>query len=105
MAGDLQPGFTNNINIMQIRTSGSSMQRVTDRAIDFDGDGNKEVVTLTPGVPAGGNKFNPPATVSGETGSLLGGDNAGVARSVVQEVTETDLGVNTTGEEFTEGVE
>ena len=33
MATSLNAGYTNNINVLQIRTSGSSMQRVTDRAL------------------------------------------------------------------------
>ena len=33
MPTGLNAGYTNNINILQIRTSGSSMQRVTDRAL------------------------------------------------------------------------
>ncbi len=36
MASDLNPGFENNINVIQIRTNGASMQRVTDRAVDSD---------------------------------------------------------------------
>lgn len=105
MASDLQSGFQNNINVMQIRTSGSSSQRVTDRRIDIDGDGTKESVTVSAfGTPAGGSKFNPPTTFSSDTNSLLGGDNAGTARSVVSESVESDGGVNTDGQEFTEGV-
>ena len=105
MAGDLQAGFSNNINILQIRTSGSSMQRVTDRAIDIDGDGNKEQVTVTGGTRIGtSNKYNAPATVSAESGSLLVGTDTGVARSVVARTVETDLGVDVSGSEFTEGV-
>jgi hypothetical protein len=104
MAGSLNAGFSNNINIMQIRTSGSSSQRVTDRAVDIDSDGNDETVTVTGGTSAGGNKVNPPASISRETGSLLDGTNAGVARSVLGRTTEVDRGVNTSGSEFTEGV-
>lgn len=105
MASDLNAGFSNNINIIAIRTSGSSSQIVTDRAIDFDGDGNKEVVSVTPGTPTGGNTFNPPPTFSAEANSSIPGSNQGVARSVVQRIIETDGGVDTSGSEFTEGLE
>jgi len=105
MAGDLQSGFQNNINIMQIRTSGSASQRVTDRAVDIDSDGNDEQVTVSGGTQIGtSNKYNPPATVSREANSLLDGTNTGVARSVLSRDVESDRGVDTTGSEFTEGV-
>lgn len=105
MASDLQPGFENNINIMQIRTSGSSSQRVTDRAVDIDDDGSDEQVTVTGGTQIGtSNKHNPPATVSREADSLLDGTNTGVARSVLSRTREVDRGINTSGQEYTEGV-
>lgn len=99
MATNLNSGFTNNINTIQIRTSGSSSQRVTDRAIDTDGDGNKQAVTITPGTPAGGNKLNPPSLANG--GILH--DLEGIARSVIKTDVETDGGVDVTGSEYTEG--
>ena len=104
MATDLQPGFSNNIHIMQIRTSGSSMQRVTDRAVDIDGSNGDEQVTVTGGTSAGGNKTNPPAAVSREADSLLDGTNTGVARSVLSRTREVDRGIDTSGQEYTEGV-
>ena len=36
MASDLNPGFENNINVIQIRINGAGMQRVTDRALNDD---------------------------------------------------------------------
>jgi hypothetical protein len=42
MAADLQPGHFNNINVVTIRTCGSSLQRSTDRPVDLTGDGNEE---------------------------------------------------------------
>jgi len=105
MATDLNSGFENNINIMQIRTSGSSSQRVTDRAVDVDSDGSDEKVTVSGGTRIGtSNKYNAPATVSRETDSLLDGTNTGVARSVLSRTQETDRGIDTSGSEFTEGV-
>ena len=69
MAGDLQAGFVNNINVITIRTNGVSLQRVTDRPVDLTGDGNKET---------GGHQ-------------------------VMDNVVESDGGVNTSGSEFTQG--
>ena len=42
MAADLQPGHSNNINVVTIRTTGTSLQRATDRPVDLTGDGNEE---------------------------------------------------------------
>ena len=42
MATDIQAGFSNNINVVTIRTTGTSMQRSTDRPVDLDGDGTEE---------------------------------------------------------------
>lgn len=97
----LNSGFTNNINVIEIRTNGAHSQRVTDRAIDLDGDGSKEQVTIavtaghaagTPSAPGG--KITQVVTIP-----------AGVARTIVSEVTETDGGVHTDKDvsQFTEG--
>lgn len=96
MAGSLNAGFTNNINVIQIRTSGSSMQRVTDRSIDIDSDGDVETVTFNPGTLQAGstNKFSEPPTVT---------TPAGVARTVVETTVEPDGGVDVTGTFYTEG--
>ena len=42
MATPLNPGFTNNINVIQLRLTGSSLQRLTDRPIDSNNDGVNE---------------------------------------------------------------
>jgi len=42
MAGSIQAGFSNNINVVTIRTSGTSLQRSTDRPVDLTGDGTEE---------------------------------------------------------------
>lgn len=100
MATSLNSGFTNNINVVQIRVSGSSMQRVTDRPIDFDGDGSEEEVSIV--------------HVSGDAGQAGGGKirstitkPIGIARSVIQSITEPDGGTHSSDDvlEFTEGVE
>lgn len=92
MAGNLQSGFTNNINTIAIRAFGNKNQIVTDRAIDIDGDGTVESVTITTTERAG-NKVKNVVTKPD-----------GVARTVVDETFETDGGINTSGDEFTEGV-
>lgn len=77
MATGLNSGFENNINIMQLRSSGSSLQRVTDRDL--------------PGITSLGT--DPPTP-------------AGVARSVIASTVEPDGGVvhdNQTVTEFTTG--
>lgn len=104
MATPLNPGFENNANVIQIRTSGSSMQRVTDRAIDVDGDGEKEQATVTSGTAVtstpNGSKMKPPS----ETEGL--GLPTGIARSVIERTRETDLGVTLDESvQFTEGGE
>lgn len=80
----LNAGFKNNINSIQIRSSASSLQRVTDRAIDFNGDGAVEVRLAT----------DPPTP-------------QGVARTIIASVAETDGGVNlrnTNSTPYTKGV-
>jgi hypothetical protein len=69
MAGSIQAGFSNNINVVTIRTCGTSLQRATDRPVDLTGDGTEE------------------------TGRS----------QVMDTVVETDGGVNSEGQEFTEG--
>ena len=86
MPANLNVGFVNNINTIQVRTSGSSMQRLTDRAIDVDGDGNVEVVTI-----------------SGFGTSAIITKPVGIARSVVDQTFESDGGINVSGSEFTTG--
>ena len=77
MATSLNAGFSNNINVLQLRSSGTSLQRLTDR--DLPG-----IVTLGTDPPT------PP----------------GVARSVIDSTVEPDGGVvhdNQTVTEFTTG--
>ena len=77
MATSLNSGFSNNINIMQLRSSGTSLQRVTDRTI-----GNIVSLGTDPPTPTG------------------------VARSVIATKVDTDGGVthdNQIAAELTEG--
>jgi len=77
MSAPLNAGFQNNINVIQLRSSGTSLQRVTDRTIG----------ALVP-LPT-----DPPSP-------------DGVARTVIKTTVDTDGGVahdNQTTVEFTEG--
>ena len=91
MATGLNAGYSNNINVIQIRVNGAHMQRVTDRAIDMDGDGEVEKVTIT---YVSGDATGTPSAPGGITRSTVT-IPAGVARTVIQEVTEADGGVST----------
>lgn len=84
MASSLNSGFKNNINTIQIRSSATSLQRLTDRTIDFDGDGIKETRLAT----------DPPTP-------------PGVARTIIRQSMESDRGVvndNNTSAEYTTGI-
>jgi len=77
MSAPLNSGFSNNINVMQLRSSGTSLQRVTDRTI-----GNITSLATDPPSPPG------------------------LARTVIGTKVDTDDGVahdNETTVEFTEG--
>lgn len=101
MATSLNAGFENNINILQIRTNGAKMQRVTDRAIDIDGNGSKEAVSI---VVTAGDAVGTPSAPGGKITQTVTIPD-GVARTVVAAVTETDGGVSSdqSVSEFTEG--
>lgn len=77
MATSLNAGFSNNINVIQLRSSGTSLQRVTDRDL--------------PGITSLGT--DPPTP-------------PGVARSIIDATVEGDGGVvhdNQIAVEFTTG--
>jgi len=87
MATTLNAGFHNNINTIQLRSSGTSLQRLTDRAIDFDGNGVKEQ----------------PAETDPQYSPLP----QGIARTIIATKVDTDGGVvhdNQVVSEFTTGV-
>lgn len=102
MPTNLNPGYTNNINTIQIRTAGNKSQRVTDRPIDVTGDGNEEQVTIT---HVSGEAVGTPSAPGGVTRSTVT-IPAGSARTVIAETTEQDGGVHTDSDvtENTEGV-
>ena len=101
MATNLNPGFENNINVIQIRVNGAHMQRVTDRAIDMNGDGNDEQVSI---VVTAGYAGGTPSAPGGKITQIVT-IPAGTARTIVSQVFETDGGVETDSDvsEFTEG--
>ena len=103
MATSLNAGYTNNINVVQVRANGAHSQRLTDRTIDFDGDGNKEAVTI---VHESGHAVGVPSAPGGKIRSTTTVPD-GFARTVIQRVVETDNGVNSDEavSEFTEGIE
>lgn len=82
MANNLNSGYHNNINIIQGRTTGTGMQRYTDRAIDLDGNGVKEKVTIVTTPTGTGSKVIETVTTP-----------AGAARTIIQNVVESDGGV------------
>jgi hypothetical protein len=101
MAADLNSGFSNNINIVTVRTQGVSLQKLTDRSIDLDGDGNKEQISIT---HVSGHAVGTPSAPGGKIRETVT-TPAGFNRTIVQQPVETDGGVNITGSEFTEGVD
>jgi hypothetical protein len=102
VATDLNPGYSNNINTIQVRVNGAHSQRLTDRAIDLDGDGNKEQVTIT---HVSGHGVGTPSAPGGKVRTSVH-IPSGVARTVISQITETDGGVHTDSDvsQFTEGV-
>lgn len=90
MGSALTAGYTNNVNILQVRTCGSSMQRLTDRTIDIDGNGSKERVTIT--FVSGGN----PGTAAAPGGKLRETVSvpAGFNHTVVETTREPDGGIH-----------
>ena len=99
MPSNLNPGFTNNINIIVVRTSGTSLQKLTDRSIDIDGDGDKEEISIVhvSGDAASGDKHKVNTVTTPR----------GFRNTIVDQPIETDGGVHTDAHvsEFTEGVD
>lgn len=101
MATDLNPGYENNINVIQLRVNGAHMIRVTDRPIDMNGDGIAEKVSI---VVTSGHAAGTPSAPGGKITQVVT-KPAGIARSIVSQITETDGGVTNDNNvtEFTEG--
>lgn len=96
MASTLNVGFKNNKNVIQLRSDGTVSQRLTDRAFDFDGNGQVEKVSVVTTPTGVGSKVREIVTKP-----------VGVARSVIQAVVESDGGWNKDSSisEYTVGVE
>ncbi len=58
MATSLNPGYTNNVNVVQLRTSGTGMQRVTDRDITSPAVNARKVIEVNVESDGGVNKDN-----------------------------------------------
>lgn len=101
MATSLNPGFENNVNVIEIRVDGCHQYRVTDRPIDIDGDGDQETVTIT---HVSGDATGTPSAPGGKIRNTVT-IPAGVARTIVSQSYETDGGVTTDRNvtQFTEG--
>ena len=96
MAANLNSGFVNNINVITIHSNAGGIQKITDRKIDIDNNGIKEIVTVVNNTTYYGNNGT---TISKDTVTTP----AGVARTVVDPIIEKDGGINVTGLIFTEG--
>jgi hypothetical protein len=101
MPTDLNAGYTNNVNVIQSRVDGAHSVRYTDRPIDYNGDGAKSKVTIT---FVSGDATGTPAAPGGKMRQTVT-KPTGIARSIVDEVTETDGGVHSDSDvdQFTEG--
>jgi len=101
MATNLNPGYQNDINVIQLRVNGAHMIRVTDRPIDLNGDGNVEKVSI---VVTSGHAVGTPSAPGGKITQTVT-QPAGIARSIVSQITETDGGVTSDNDvsEFTKG--
>ena len=101
MATNLNAGFSNNINTIETRVNGAHQYRLTDRAIDIDGNGTKERVTIT---YVSGSAVGTPAAPGGKMRNTVT-IPAGVARTVISQVYETDGGIHTDRDvdQYTEG--
>lgn len=56
MATNLNPGFSNNINILQVRVNGAHSQRLTDRALTSPVADARTVISETTETDAGVHK-------------------------------------------------
>lgn len=103
MPTNLNPGFHNNKNILVVRTGGTSTQKLTDRSIDIDGDGDKEQQIIT---HISGEAVGIPSAPGGKIRETVSTPR-GFRGTILDQPVETDGGVHTSDhvEEFTEGVD
>jgi hypothetical protein len=101
MATSLNSGFQNNNNIIVVRTSATASQKITDRSIDFDGDGNKEQVSI---VHVSGDATGTPSSPGGKIVEIVTVP-VGFSRTVVETIVDSDGGVTKNDAvEYTEGI-
>lgn len=101
MATDLNVGFINNNNVIVVRTMGVSTQKLTDRSIDLDGDGNKEEITVT---HVSGDAVGTASAPGGKVKTTVVTPD-GFKNTIIERTVETDGGLTgRNASEFTEGV-
>ena len=90
---NLNTGFKNNINAVTVRANGSVGHVYTDRSIDFNGDGVKEVVSSV-GTPTG----------VGSNVTCVVTRPAGAPRTIIHSDTDADGGWTPRTGMYTAGV-
>jgi hypothetical protein len=102
MPSSLNPGFSNNNNIIVVRSNGVGNQKLTDRSIDLDGDGIKEQISI---VHVSGDATGTPSSPGGRIVETVTTPN-GFRNTVVETIVESDGGVTTDNDvnEYTEGI-
>lgn len=102
MATSLNSGFSNNKNILVVRSSPTSYQKLTDRSIDIDGDGDKEEISIT---HVSGHAVGTPSAPGGKIRSTVVTPQ-GFKNTIVEQNVEGDGGFTSSFsvDEFTEGV-
>ena len=101
MATDLNAGYVNNNNVIVVRAASVSSQKLTDRSIDFDGDGVKEQITI---VYISGDATGTPSAPGGKIQETVTTPQ-GFRNTIIEQPLETDGGVTKNdANEFTEGI-
>ena len=101
MATDINAGYVNNNNVIVVRAAGVSSQKLTDRSIDFDGDGNKEQITIT---YVSGDAVGTPSAPGGKINEIVTTPQ-GFRGTIIEQPLETDGGVTKNdATEFSEGI-
>jgi hypothetical protein len=103
MPSNLNSGFSNNKNVVTVRASATASQKLTDRSIDLDGDGEKEQISV---VHVSGHAVGTPSAPGGKKIDTVTTPN-GFKNTEMETVVESDGGVTTNNSvsEFTEGLD
>jgi len=103
MPTSLNAGFSNNVNVVTVRSNGTATQKLTDRTIDLDGDGNKEQISI---VHVSGDAVGTPSAPGGKIVEIVT-TPAGFKNTIMETVVESDGGVHSNNDvtEFTEGLD